>query len=282
LWAQTAPAPPAGVLPNLPDEEVIATFSDGTKITTADFKAYYSILSPQQQQLVLRDPSEFLHQWAVFRRLSQIALERKLNEQSPYKEALDQNRMTVLSQATANDTLNSFIIEPNEIVKAYEANKNKYTEVKVKAIYIAYTENPTSSPLKGKKPITDAEAKAKAAKLLAQIRAGADFVKLVKENSDDDTSREKNGDFATLKATDNMPEAFRAAIFKLKQGETTEPLQQPNGYYLFRAEEVTTKPLAQVRDEIYNDLKNNKFSDWMAKINRETTVQVSPKFAPKK
>src|SRR6478672_3499634 len=89
LWAQTAPAPPSASLANLADDEVIATFSDGTKITTAQFKAYYGILSPQQQQLVLRDPSEFLHQWAVFRRLSQIAVERKLNEQSPYKEALD-------------------------------------------------------------------------------------------------------------------------------------------------------------------------------------------------
>src|ERR1044071_8082012 len=94
LWAQTAPAPaPAQSLPNLPDETQIAEFSDGTKVKMSDFKAYFAILSPQQRQLVLRDPKEFLHQWAVFRRLSQIAMDRKLQEQSPYPEALEQNRM---------------------------------------------------------------------------------------------------------------------------------------------------------------------------------------------
>ena len=286
LWAQTAPAPvpaPAtGMLPSLPDDEVVATFSDGSKITMAEVKAFYGILSPAQQQGILRDRVEFLRQWAIMRHMAQIATERKLDEQSPYKEALEQARMNVLYQATVNDTLNSFVIEPADILKYYEGNQNKYEQVKVKAIYVAYSDNPpsASAPAKGKKPLSEAEAKAKAAKLLAEIRGGADFVKLVKENSDDETSREKDGDFATLHFGDNIPDAFRSAIFKLKKGETTEPLKQPNGYYLLRAEDVTIKPLSEVRDEIYNDLKNQRFADWMAKLNRETTVQVNPKFAP--
>ena len=153
-------------------------------------------------------------------------------------------------------------------------------QVKVKAIYVAYSDSPSAAG--GKKRLSEAAAKAKAEKLLAQVRAGADFVKLVKENSDDETSREKNGDFATLRFTDNIPDAFREAIFKLKKGETTEPLKQPNGYYLFRAEEVVVKPLAEVRNEIYNDLKNQRFSEWMAKLNHDTTVEVNPAFAPTK
>jgi len=283
LWAQTAPTPPivTGSLPNLPDEEVVATLQDGSKLTMADVKAVFGFLSPVQQQGILRDPTEFLHQWAVMRRLSDIAVERKLNEMSPYRQAIDQNRMNVLFQATINDTMNSFVIEPAEITKSYDSNKAKYTQVKVKAIYIAYSDTP-ATPVKGKKPLTEAEAKAKATKLLAEIRGGADFVKLVKENSEDETSRDKNGDFATLQFGDNMPDAFRVAVFKLKQGEIAEPLKQPNGYYLLRAEEVKVKPLAEVRDDIYNELKNARMTDWMAKLNRETTVQVNPKFAPPK
>ncbi len=157
LWAQTAPAPkPApAVLPNLPDDEVIATFNDGTKVTMADVKAFYGILTPAQQEGILRDRVEFLRQWAIMRRMSQIAVERKLNEQSPYKEALEQARMNVLYQATVNDTLNSIVIEPAEILKYYEANKNKYAQVKVKAIYIAYSDNHSPSTAKGKKPLTE-------------------------------------------------------------------------------------------------------------------------------
>ncbi|MBS1853990.1 MAG: peptidylprolyl isomerase [Acidobacteria bacterium] len=278
LWAQTAPAPSPGRLPDLGDDEVVATFSDGSKVTMADVKAFYGILSAAQQQAVLRSPGEFVRQWGVMRRLAQIAVERKLDQESPYKQALEQARMNVLYQATINDTLNSITIEPADIEKYYAANQSKYTQVKVKAIYIAYGDSGSSSAAKGKKALTDAEAKAKAEKLLGELRGGADFVKLAKENSDDETSREKDGDFATLHFTDNIPDAFRSAIFKLKKGEITEPLKQPNGYYLFRADEVTVKPLAAVRDEIYNELKNERFNEWMTKLNRETVVQVNPKF----
>jgi peptidyl-prolyl cis-trans isomerase C len=281
LWAQTAPAPPAQEMPNLPDETVIATFDDGTKFTMADFKAYYGVLPPQNQQMALRDRAEFLHQWAVLRKLTKMGDGKKLAEQSPYKEAIEHARMQIMVQAVINETLNGIVIEPADIVKYYEANKNKYGQVKVKAIYIAYTDDASATSAgKGKKPLSEAEAKAKAEKLLAQIRGGADFVKLVKENSDDETSREKNGDFATLHFGDNIPDAFRASIFNLKQGEVSEPLKQPNGYYLLRAEEVKHRDLKEVRDEIYNELKNQRYADWMAKINRETKVEVNPAFAP--
>ena len=117
------------------------------------------------------------------------------------------------------------VVEPADITKYYDANKQKYTQVRVKAIYIAFSDDASSSAGKGKKPLTEAEAKAKAAKLKTALKGGADFVKLVKENSDDETSREKDGDFATLRSTDNIPDAFRAAVFALKQGRSQRTAQ---------------------------------------------------------
>jgi peptidyl-prolyl cis-trans isomerase C len=280
-WAQTAPAPstPAPPMPNLPEETVVATFEDGAKFTMGDFKRIYSVLPPANQEMAIRDRNEFLHQWAVLRRLSKMADDLKLGEQSPYKEAIEHSRMQVLVQAKINEAINSATVEPAEIVKYYDSNKQKYQQVKVKAIYIAFSENPAPPAAgKGKKVLTDAEAKAKAAKLLAAIRGGADFVKLVKENSDDAMSREKDGDFATLRMSDNIPDAFRTAVFALKQGEVSEPLRQPKGYYLLRAEEVTFSPLSQVRDTIFNDLKQQQYAEWFAKLNRDTKVTVNPAF----
>ena len=176
--------------------------------------------------------------------------------------------------------INQVVVEPADIVKYYDSNKQKYTQVRVKAIYIAFNDDAAvSSTSKGKKPLTEAEAKAKAAKLLAAIKGGADFVKLVKENSDDETSREKDGDFATLRSSDNIPDAFRAAVFALKKGDVSEPLKQPNGFYLLRAEEVTVRPLSEVRDEIYNDLKNARSDEWLRGMDRDAKVQiVNPAF----
>jgi parvulin-like peptidyl-prolyl isomerase len=176
--------------------------------------------------------------------------------------------------------MNRVVVEPGDIVKYYDSNKQKYTQVRVKAIYIAFNDDAAaSSASQGKKPLTEAEAKAKATKLLAAIKGGADFVKLVKEHSDDETSREKNGDFATLRSGDNIPDAFRAAVFALKKGDVSEALKQPNGFYLLRAEEITVRPLSEVRDEIYSDLKNVRSDEWLRGMDRDAKVQiVNPAF----
>ncbi len=282
IWAQTAPgsapAPPA--LPNLPDETEVAILGDGTRLTMGEFKRIYEALPPANQQMALRNRAQWLHQWELLRKLTKMAEDAKLDQQSPYKETLAYARMNVLATAQIGAAVNLIVVEPAEIVKYYDSNKRKYTHVRVKAIYIAFTDDAAaSSAKKGKRPLTEAEAKAKAGKLLAAVKGGADFVKLVKENSDDETSREKDGDFATLHSSDNIPDAFRAAVFALKKGDVSEPLKQPNGFYLLRAEEVTVRPLSDVRDEIYNELKNIRSDEWLRGMDREAKVQIlSPEF----
>jgi peptidyl-prolyl cis-trans isomerase C len=283
IWAQSAPAPataPPPAMPDLPGETVVAIFGDGTKFTMADFRKIFEALPPANQQMALRNREQWLHQWELLRKLTKMAEDAKLDQESPYKEALAYGRMNVLAEAQINAAINQVVVEPADIVKYYDSNKQKYTQVRVKAIYIAFNDDAASSSTsKGKKPLTEAEAKAKATKLLAAIKGGADYVKLVKEHSDDETSRAKDGDFATLRSSDNIPDAFRAAVFALKKGEVSEPLKQPNGFYLLRAEEVTVRPLSEVRDEIYNELKNARSNDWLRGMDEGAKVQiVNPAF----
>jgi peptidyl-prolyl cis-trans isomerase C len=282
LWAQSAPTSPASppTMPDLPDDTVVAIFSDGTKFTMGNFRKIFEALPPANQQMALRNREQWLHQWELFRRLTKMAEDAKLDQESPYKETLAYQRMTVLATAQISATINQVVVEPGDIVKYYESNKQKYTQVKVKAIYIAFSDDAAASGSSGgKKPLTEAEAKARASKLLAAIKGGADFVKLVKENSDDETSREKDGDFATLRSSDNIPDAFRVAVFAMKKGDVSEPLKQPNGFYLLRADEVTVRPLSEVRDEIYSELKSARSDEWLRGMDRDTKVQiVNPAF----
>ena len=270
-------------MPDLAEDTVVAVLGDGTKFTFGDFKRIYYALPPQNQQMAIRNREEFLHQWEMLRRLTKMAEEQKLDQESPYKQSLEYGRMNVLAQAAITAGVNAITIEPEQIVKYYDTNKKKFTQVKVKAIYIAFSDDAAAgAAAKGKKPLTEAEAKAKADKLLLELKGGADFVKLVKENSDDETSREKDGEFATLRFTDNIPDSFRSAVFALKQGEVSPPLKQPNGFYLLRAEEVTVRPLSEVRDDIFNELKNDASTAWLDRISRESKVQVlSPEFVGK-
>ena len=270
VWAQTAPAPgPGGTaapqMPDIPDQTTIAVFDDGVQFTMADFKKIIAVLPPDNQPLAMRDRKTFLQQWAFMRKLAQMAEKQKLDQENPAREQLEYSRLMILSQAKLAEALNSLTVEPAEIVNFYDTNKERFKEIRVKTIYVSFGN--------GGKARTEDEAMAKATKLLADIRGGADFVKLVKENSEDETSKAKDGDFATLRRNDNIPDAIRAAVFSLKQGEVTEPVRQPNGFYLLRAEEVSYRPLSQVRDVIFTEMKEQHYSQWLEQTNKDSKVE---------
>jgi peptidyl-prolyl cis-trans isomerase C len=174
-----------------------------------------------------------------------------------------------LSQAAAQYLVISQTVDESERTNYYNAHKEDYRQVKVKAIKIAFGTASKSGP----KVLTEEEAKAKAARLLAAIRGGADFVRLVHENSDDATSKARDGDFATLTPSDNIPDAMRAAVFRLKAGETSEPVRQPDGYYLLRADQVSYLPLSQVQDEIFGRIRAEKGNELAGKMNRELKIE---------
>jgi peptidyl-prolyl cis-trans isomerase C len=255
--AQTAPP-----IPNLPDETVIATFDDGVTMTMGEFKRIYAVLPAENQQQALQNRAEFLRQWAMMRRLARSAEAEKLDQLSPSKEALEYYRLVILSQARMNLAATQTLVLPSEVGKFYEANLNRYKQVRLKAIYVGF----------GGQKLTESGAKLKASQIAAQARAGADFVKLVRAHSDDATSRDKDGDFATLRISDSIPEAVREAAFQLKEGEVSEPIRQPNGFYIFRAEKIDVRPLAEVRDEIFAELKQRTYGEWLQKANKEATV----------
>lgn len=266
-WAQTPSAP---ALPDLPDATVIATFDDGTTFTMGEFRKVFAFMAPEQQRGVLQARRAFLQQWAFMRRLAKMAETNKLDQQSPAKDALMYNRTQILSQSQLDHVLQSIEVQPAEIVKYYDINKDKYKQVHVRAIYVAF----------GGKKLSEDEARAKAAKLVEQARGGADFVKLVKENSDDETSKAKDGDFATLRPADNIPDAVRTAVFALKdKGDISDPVRQPNGFYIFKADEVILAPLSKIRDQIFTEIKQKHFGEWLEQSNKETKVEFnSPAF----
>jgi len=276
-WAQNA-APPAlakpAMLPNLPDETQVVAFDDGTSLTMGQLRGLLTNIDTQQRQQAIANLPAFLDQWAMYHKLANLALADKLDQDSPVKEQLMFASTNVLAQAEIQQQSNPKI-EAEEIDRYYEQHKEKYLQVKVDAIDISFSHSAASQTgSDGKKILSEAEAKAKISRLLEQIRKGADFKKLARENSDDEISRAKDGYFATLNPADNIPDGIRTAVFALKAGETTEVVSQPNDFYLFRAEEVSYKPLAEVRDQVYGTIKTERFQRWMERLHSETKARI--------
>jgi parvulin-like peptidyl-prolyl isomerase len=125
-----------------------------------------------------------------------------------------------------------------------------------------------------KKVLSESEAKAKAEKIYADLKAGADFVKLVKENSGDSTSAAKDGDFMPIRKSDQVPEEIKAAVFALKPGEFCPPIRQPNGFYVFRLQSLENQPFDKVREQLANELRSTRMSEWVQSTQKSTPVKI--------
>jgi peptidyl-prolyl cis-trans isomerase C len=277
VWAQSAVPSITAAAPapkELAPDTVLATFGNGEKLTFGELKSFMSVLPPQMQQNALHDRREFVEQFALMHRLAEMAEQEKLDQRSPIKESLAFNRMFTLMNAKLHEEMNSVSVPATETRAYYDRIKDRFAQVKVKAIYVSFTANPPKDPQAGaKKVLTEAEAKAKIDKLRAEIVAGADFGKLAKANSDDETSAAKDGDFGTIRRSDKLPDAVREAIFSLKKGELSQPVKQPNGFYLFLAEDIGIQPYSEVEQQVLTELKKERFNAWMEQTKRALNIK---------
>jgi parvulin-like peptidyl-prolyl isomerase len=262
----------AASLMTIPGKTLIATV-DGKEVTAAELQGVIRTMPPQMQRQALGDRKTLLQYYGVMRRLSQEAETAKLDQVSPWKETLENSRMQLLMQAMLNRKFSEIKVGPEEEKKFYESKPERFSQAKVKAIYIPFSNSP---PAEGseKKPLTEGEAKTKAADLVKQIRSGADFVKLVKEHSGDPASVAKDGDFGTIRRTDQLPNEIKAAVFAVKAGEVTEPVRQASGFYIFRVEEASPQSFEEVRATVQQELKNARFMEWMAGVQNSVDIKL--------
>ncbi len=117
-----------------------------------------------------------------------------------------------------------------------------------------------------------AAAKAKAEKILAQLRKSPnDFAKLAKENSQDPGSAERGGDLDFF-GKGMMVKPFEEAAYALKEGGISDVVQSDFGFHIIRLtalKAATTRPLSEVKanitDEIRRQQVGKKYSE-MAEI----------------
>lgn len=91
-------------------------------------------------------------------------------------------------------------------------------------------------------------ARTKATELRQQLAAGQDFNALAAEHSADTGSREQGGDLGWLRRGE-MDEAFEKALFSLKGGELSEPVETEFGFHLIRADEIRGGEVRSLSDE---------------------------------
>jgi peptidyl-prolyl cis-trans isomerase C len=264
-------APPSAPAPAVSPDTVVAEVN-GKKYTASELDKIIAML-PAQYQQVARSQPQMLGQVFLMQRLAADAEKAGLDQKAPYKDQLAMQRMQLLSTAQLSDINNAMQITTEEEEKYYKDNPDKYKEVKVRVIYVAFTP-PTAKPAEGDKKTTEAEAQAKIQDLAKRIMAGADFGMLARENSDDKASAAKDGDYGVIKQDSAYPQALKTAVFALKQGEMSAPIKQPNGFYLIRAEEISMVPFSSALIQINQAVKQAKYQEWLKGMQAQYNLKI--------
>jgi peptidyl-prolyl cis-trans isomerase C len=272
LWAQA----PAAISP-----EIVVARIKGQPVTAGQLRAITQIIPAEAQKNLLKDGKTLVDYVAFMQKLAAMAEKAHLDQQSPIKETLEAQRMLTMATAEFGAAQDAITVSGEEQKKFYQVNKDRYAQARIKLLYISFNNNPAASgDPKAKKILNEQEAKAKTEKLLAQIRSGADFVKLVKEHSED-PSKAKNGDFGTpiRRSQKVLPDDVITTIFAMKPGQVSNPVRTPIGYYLFRLEELTTQPYEEVSSDIFMEIRQSRFSELMNETRKGLDVKIEkPEF----
>lgn len=151
--------------------------------------------------------------------------------------------------------------------KAQFENQAQVTEQDLQQAYQAYS---TTLAKDAKRDIShilittdnrsDEEAAALAQKVQAELKAGAKFEDLVKQYSEDPSSKDVKGHVDGY-AVGMFGDVFDQAVLALQQGQTSAPVKTEFGYHIIRLDSlsgVNVPSLASVRDQLMVDAKAKK------------------------
>jgi foldase protein PrsA len=108
----------------------------------------------------------------------------------------------------------------------------------------------------------EADAKAKAEKVLAEIKGGKSFDAAAKEYSDDPGSKEKGGDLGWFNKGRMVPE-FSDAAFKMKEGEISEPVKSNYGYHIIQVTKIGKSATGADKAELKKMIMDTKSQQLM-------------------
>lgn len=143
-------------------------------------------------------------------------------------------------------------VTPEQVTEFYGTNPSEFQQgerVRASHILIRLKENADAAARE--------LARARAADVLKEVKAGKDFAALAKQHSEDPGSAPKGGDLGYF-GRGQMVGPFEQAAFSLAPAQTSDLVESPFGYHIIRVAEKQasrTIPLAEARAEIQRFLE---------------------------
>lgn len=161
-------------------------------------------------------------------------------------------------------------------------------ELRAREIYIAESEQFfEEKTVCGAHILTDTQSRsrdaalARAREIAERVRGGADFGSIAVELSDDKSVQENKGDLGCF-TSDKMVKAFSDAVFAMRAGEISEPVETKFGFHIIKVSDVIErrkKPFDSVKagivEKLTADYEDNRVIQAMEAITKDKTVAIN-------
>lgn len=268
----------------LPPDTVIAV-SDGKPITAGEIRKLLESGDPKMIELATQSPEQFLSNVVFLRYLSEEGKKIHIQDESPWKEQIQVMTDRIIFTAMVNRVREEYAVPEKDIADFYNKNQSRYEQAWIKVIAIGFCPTVSTTPGTSDEAIraaaqtavqaahctskrTEAQGLEKAQGLVGELRAGADFVKFVAQYSEDPDSKATQGDFGLVTRDNAIPQEIKNAVFSLNNADVSDPIKSGNFFYVIKIKEKTVQPLANVREPILQQLKQQHFTDWLTDVNK--------------
>jgi len=243
---------------NASDREVLEQFITDKLLESEVREAGISITD--------EDVNRYIEQVKKNNRLSDEDLKTALAREG---QTVDSYKVSVKSEMEKSEIIDRQVkrkvtITDEDVERYYKANPNKYKSnerARIRHILLSLPENAAPDRVQA---VT-----AKGKDLYERIKAGEDFAKLAKENSEG-AGQADGGDIGWIKRGTLIPGLEEVAFEKLQVGQVSEPFRTSMGLHIVKLEgreAGSVLPLStvapRIKEELLNKALEERFARWM-------------------
>ncbi len=198
------------------------------------------------------------------------AVERDGIEYSTFRKRI--NDQMIVSRLQQSALGSKITISDNEVAEYLRGTKNKKAgsaEYHLMHLHVPLPESPTSQQISA--------ASAKAKKLVAELKDGASFEQVARNNSTGPNTV-GGGDLGWRKASE-LPSLFANQLSSLKLDEIAGPIQASNGFHILKLVDVHNDPTKMTAQSAKNMIYHRKFDEqlhvWLQQLRDSAYIKIS-------
>ena len=126
-----------------------------------------------------------------------------------------------------------------------------------------------------------AEAKERAGKAIARVKAGEEFAKVAQAESDDDSTKSTGGELGWFQRGSMANPEWEPIVFAMEKGDVRGPVTGPAGFHVFQVTEIKRsdlKPFPEMKEQLQRELRRREMDKqtqtWVEELRKKAYIDI--------